>query len=112
MNKLLAILIMVTFGVFLTPGSIIASDLEVVCDSDGCRSSHPSYFFPESEVWNPGKTLVRTFRIENQSGKKIEAKARSSDKKTTGNLEKALNLYIKKSDENNIIWGGNLNDFL
>jgi len=76
MKIIIAIITMAVFAVFVMTNQIMAADITVYCKSDGCSSTGNSYFFPSSVIWVPGKTLIRTFRIENQSGSKKELKVK------------------------------------
>jgi len=112
MMKLSIILLTSVFLLCLVSSKVRAADLEVTCRTDGCSPTSTAYFFSDTEVWTPGKTISRSFKFNNESGVDKKVAVRSANKTGKGNLDMVLDLFINRQGESSTIWAGSINKFL
>lgn len=88
------LLLVISF--FVLSGNVLAADLTLTCNGSACSPATSPALFPSSEIWYPGKTLTKTVNLTNVSGDPIDINITNSNISTTGDLDKVINITIKR----------------
>lgn len=111
MKKLLLAIVIIYWLAFFLPGKIMAADLDVFCEAAGCSPTSFPAFFPSSELWYPGKSLVKTVQVANNSTILRSVKVRAQNPQATGEIDKVMQMVIGQTGKEGSLWQGSLNSF-
>lgn len=89
--------------------AVQAADETIVCKSSGCTPSTITGFFPASEVWYPGNTLIKTIEVKNESGQDLDVSVDAQNDNTSGNFDQAIQFTIARDGAE--VWDGSLYSF-
>lgn len=95
---------------FFFSKKVLAADLNINCDSEGCSPTISSGIFPDDH-WYPGRTVNRQIKISNTGTNILTISNRSQNSVTTGNLDNVMLFSIIRNSDNHVIWSGTLHDF-
>lgn len=96
-------------GLLFSSRQVFAADHNFTCTSSGCTPSTVTGFFPSSEVWYPGKTLVKTISVTNQSGEPLDVAVNAQNYTGSPGLDEVVQLTISRSGTT--VWDGSLYSF-
>lgn len=95
---------------FFFPGKILAADLTVNCDSNGCSPTTSASIFPD-DFWYPGRIVARQIRVNNTGADALTVANRSQNSVVAGNLDNIMLFSILRNSDNFVVWSGTLHDF-
>ncbi|OGG32422.1 hypothetical protein A3I51_06050 [Candidatus Gottesmanbacteria bacterium RIFCSPLOWO2_02_FULL_38_8] len=110
MKRGIIFLIIFTVGFLWLPGKAEGADVEVTCDSSYCMPANLPSFFEGEGVWYPGKSVIKTMKITNNSVSEQTLIIEDRNHQVINELDKAINFGVKEQGGSSL-WSGTMDDF-
>jgi hypothetical protein len=89
---------------------VYAADVDITCTESGCTPSSVTGFFPSSEIWYPGKSLLKTVKVTNSSGGPISVTVHEQNSTTDADFDQVVQFTIGR-EGGPVLWDNSLYAF-